>query len=62
MKLNLQFYIPFNCDIYNACCEYYPQDGGAPLVELRHVSLWGMFDDAVTILRHDDCVGLGGIL
>ena len=22
-----------------------------------HISLWGMFDDAVTILRHDDCVG-----
>ena len=42
-KLNLPFNIPFSCNIHNSCCEYYPQDDGAMLVEWWNETLWWVF-------------------
>ena len=44
-KLNLPFNIPFTNNPHNSCCEYYPQDDGAMLVEWWNETLWWVFYD-----------------
>ena len=61
-KLLCPFHIAFTNNIHSACRKNYPQCGSASLVKWRDIALGRVFDDSVTILRHDDCVGLGGIL
>ena len=61
-KLLCPFHIAFTNNIHSACRKNYPQCGSASLVKWRDIPLWRLFDDFLPPLRHDDCVGLGGIL
>ena len=61
-KLNLPFNIPFTNNPYNTCCEYYPQDDGAMLVEWWNKALWWVFDNAVTVFHYADRVRFSRML
>ena len=48
--------------IYDDSNNQHPKYHSAALVKWRNIPLRRGFDDSVAILRHDDCVGFGGIL
>ena len=49
-------------DIHENYNDRTPKNNRAPLVELRHVPLWGLFDEPITIRRDDHRVHLHCLL